>query len=316
MLHKPGLVRLLYFSGLAIWTLSIGLNPPWVGTSYNLVAAGKRPTWSQGEAFGLEDGDGNVRRAPIWGPPVAQSPDIKATVRWPWQGPSGRYHIELSLTDITKLLSYGLIATGLIVGLLSFLRLAARDDRVVTLAWSVARWLIIAWIALAVLSVVSMGYAGTGETATCLLLAGVVAGIIGGSVSHSRKTGRNAGTSMPTNKLEPAALANTRNLRKKTWWKPGRMSLLFFVIGLAASCVIAWTATDVAIAISPSRLWGANVDGFGEVSGWMRALTGVGIAALGWGLGVVLWWATWIRGFSIGVITGASALGLLCMFWH
>ncbi len=316
MLQKSRFLRLLYFSGLALWTLYVVLNPPWIGTSYNLDEYKQPVEWIHGGVFGLEGADGVVKRAPLWSPPAAHSPVIEATVRWPWQGPSGRQHIELSVAGIAKLLSYGLIGLGLFAGLFSFTRLTARDDRAISIAWSVALCLIIAWIAIVVLSVASMGYAATGAMVTSLLMAGVLGGLIYGCVSHSRQAARRTGTSTPTGRLAVNNLGGTKRMKNERSWMPGRMSLLLFVMGLVISCIIAWTAIDVAIAISPSRLVGTNVDGFGQVGGWMRVLTGVGVAVLGWVLGVLLWWATWIRGFAIGLIAGASALGFLCVFWH
>ena len=314
--HKSRVVRLLYFSGLALWTMYVVLNPPWVGTAYNQDDYNQPASWSQGGVFGLAGAEGFFKRAPVWSPPAAHSPGIETTVRWPWQRISDRHHVELSLSELAKLLSYGLITLGLLAGLLSFVRLTSRDDRVVTFAWSVALCLIISWIAIVVLSVASMGYATTPAMVTSLLTTGVVGGLIYGFVSHSRQVARRTGSPPATGKLVEGDLVGPKKMQRERSWKPGRISLLLFVIGLVISCVIAWTAIDVAIAISPSRLLGTNVDGFGEVSGWMRVLTGVGIAVLGWLLGIMLWWATWIRGFAVGLMTGASALGFLCIMWH
>jgi hypothetical protein len=314
MVHKPRISHWLYFGGLLLWTLSVLVNPPWIGTLYNPDEYRQPATWGHAGEFGLAGADGFEKRAPLWSPPAAHSPRIKATVRWPWQPPSADAHVELFVAEIAKLFSYGLISLGSFAGLMSFVGLATRGDRITNFAWSLALCQIIAWMVIFVLFVASMGYATTGTMTTSLLAVGVACGLIYGWVSSSRQA---AGRDKSPNEKRVGDPSSDGRMPKKTRsWKPGRMSLLMFVIGLVTSCVIAWTAIGVVVAIAPWLQGGVDVDGFASVSGWMRVLTGAGIVALGWILGVMLWWARWIRSFSLGLIIGGTALGLLCLVWH
>ena len=185
------LQRRVYCATLLLWVLSIVLFPTWIGQSYSRDVTGH---WHVSGAFGLYGADGWYKASLLWKPPQAHTdvmgvsspidapaPDVNAPqpklarVRWPFQPMADNASvIELSWLMNSARLSLGVIVLGVCVGLWNWRTVPKVYDPVVTMAWSVSLWQVIAWPCL----FFSGAWMMSEQLAAGVLSAGLLAGIL------------------------------------------------------------------------------------------------------------------------------------------
>lgn len=147
-------------AGFLAWCVHVVLNPLWAGCSYNPWEPGSATTaWFPGGVFGLENAAGYTKQAPIWTPPAPHSELIQAPLRWPWQPPSGPHHIEIVVPDLVIRMAYGFVAMGVVLRALAWRFARHRPDFFLSMAWSFALAVAAAGSVLAVLAILTFGYA-------------------------------------------------------------------------------------------------------------------------------------------------------------
>lgn len=300
------LARLVYLLGLLAWVSYSILYPSWVGKSYN-----KDPisgSWLPGGTFGLQED-----RAPLWSPPSAYSDAIQAQVRWPWQSVSEHEHVELRLPAILFKAALGTIISGLVLRVLHRLIAGDQPDRLVCMAWSLSLVLTIALICLFVLGIFSMGYALTDEVVLTTLGLGLFGGLAFGVIScrslrfHSVSTAIVGETAMPS----PTETASGRSSRLRLLGMGN--GLLAFIGGLLVALgitfAVAWIASFFRGPIV--GVWELGTPRYAKPQEVIDLIAGLGIAVTGWIGGVLLLRRHVLRGLAIGLILGATLLGIM-----
>ena len=146
--------RIAYLLGVGLVVSYVIFFPPWVGNLYMPAYDGSEG-YQWGGTFGLRDDE---MKSPIWDRPHAHSPDIHATVRWPWQAPSSRAHVELSTFGIAWRIATGMVLLGLGLRIWNGITAGNRSDHFVDLAWSVSLGTAISILGLVVYGGFTAGY--------------------------------------------------------------------------------------------------------------------------------------------------------------
>jgi len=168
--RAPWLLRVGLLAAILLWAVGlVCLAPPWVGRCYPM------------GTFGLASKHGgSVTSQAIWSPPSAGSEAIDATVRWPWEPATGRYHIELALGELCMELLVGVVLLLYMSWAVTGLLVRTPPASFEWMVRSIAVWMTISLVATLVAGVLSMGYAFTAEVVGPILIGGALFGVVHG----------------------------------------------------------------------------------------------------------------------------------------
>ncbi len=278
--------RLAYILGVVLLVGNVIMFPPWEGISY-------QPDHDQPEnyhrsgKFGLRNDDLD---SPIWHPPRAHSPGIRPTMRWPWQSPSAREHVELSTMIISWRIAKWLFMLGLALKLWNGISARNRRDRFVDMAWSMSLGTAISILVLTIYGGFTAGYGLTDVVVVRGLSVGALLGLAYGAITfRTRRAPRSLFT-----------------VTEFAW----------FALGLGSSLVIMMTIGYFAEAIRGDRagVIELGIPGFAGEQTVINVGTGVVVAVTGLVASWILAWWRMPRGLVIGVCVGALLLGAACAF--
>ena len=306
----------IYICGFLLWIALGTLFPTWVGRSYSPVDHRNPGKWRKNGLFGLQNSSGYYKRGPLFDPPQAASTFLKATVRWPWQRPRNRYHVELAWAKVFTQWSVGTIGLGFVLWIINRRQPSKQPDLLLSIAWSTSLSLIITWLCILVLAAFSMGYAATDTVVASGLALGVLAGVGFGLRMHSNgrtivKAAVLNSDSATTETIEPDANHQAREQVRQVG-----TGLLWFTLGILTACCLAYAAGLIA---SPFRgpTVGVTVLGtprYAYDQTPTNRTTAAALVGSGWLLGILLIRHRRFREFRLGLILATTGLGLLYWF--
>jgi hypothetical protein len=314
------LQRTLYCACLVLWVLYVGLCPTWVGRFYSPDDPSNPSTWYGGGVFGLQDGDGARKRSPIWSPPRAHSAVIDPSVRWPWQRPSRRAHVELALGKMVSQLSLGVLVLGVVLRGVNWIRRPRESDVLVSVAWSISLSLVIAWLCIFAIVAFTFSYGATdGVIVTVLALGGLV-GFVYGIATFWHRHSRGATAPAPTEPVIRDSSETDTTTKRAT----GRVrvpaigaGLFWLTIGTFSACCLTmaggWVASFFRGPVVGHTVLGTPRYSFDQTP--VNVATGLGILATGWLLGLVMLRFRVPRALAVGLIVGTTLLGILFALW-
>lgn len=303
--------------GMMLWVVAGIMFPKWEGRYYNPESIRNPGHWFPGGSFGLQE---DKRFCPIWSPPRAYSPDIAATVRWPWQAPSQHNHVEVSVVALAAWIAFGLIFSGIVCRIAAAISPPPKPDALLTLSWTLAMGLVLGFVVSMVLAFFSMGMAPDSLYLTLLLL-GAIAGVVTGIIFVQRGKRHLAVTVGISSADDPAP-------NRDIWPPPGSSDtvgsrpmgagMFWFTLGIISSLVLLFTGLSIA-GLFRGPIQGSSplfTPEYVRDQGPLNMTTGAGIAIAGWAIGMWLFRARGLRPLGAGLISGATLFGVLVASWR
>jgi hypothetical protein len=285
-----------------------GYDPPWIGRGDDRDAVRFGP-WYPCGTFGLQR-----HWAPLWNPPrPAGMPRTHESVRWPWQPVSTYGHIEVNVSFALFQVVFGAWILGFLLRGFHWLVARRTPDRLVCVAWSLSLSLSIALLVALALEGFSSGFMPD-SVISAVLACGVAGGLVYGTIACD--------------------LAGLRWLRWFRWKKslqasdkaaaagPSRLHsmatpLFRFTLGLATAFLISTAAAWIANLFRGPIIgsWELGTPRYADDQWLINLTTGLVIAATGWIGGGWLLRKRLLRAFAVGLLVGATALGLGFATW-
>ena len=306
----------IYIGGFLAWIVLGTLFPAWKGRSYSPANHRSPGKWQKNGTFELQTASGSSKRGFLWYPPRATSTSLRTTVRWPWQRPSQRHHVELAWNWILAQWSVGVVVLGIVLWILHRSGPPKQPALLLAITWSTALSLIITWLCLFLLAAFSMGYATTDTVVAAGLTLGALAGVGTGLRVYTKghtivKAATLNSDSAPTDTLASDASHQVREQVRQVG-----TGLLWFTLGILTAGCLAFAAGLIA---SPFRgpTVGVTVLGtprYAYDQAPINMATAAGLVGSGWLVGLLLMRPRRWRAFRLGLLLATTGLGLLYWF--